>query len=148
MKEVNGFIVAQKKENTKFSFRVYAKDSLLNYGFTKAKNNGLNAIAVQGVINYFNCKRFGITSYKIIDDRQIPEEVKKALPKPLDLKTTYVKFKLEENGSAERTSTLGTTAEICVPMIIAEEWWFDIDGNADPCHCSGNETYAYYLFNF
>lgn len=136
--EINGFVIAQQDFQTNtYTFDVFNKNLLAQYGFDQ-NGKKLNAQKVQAVINYINYQKFNITSYKITDIRQIPADLRTKFPDKTDKTKLWGKLSFKNN-----TVKALSTGSSCFGFWVDTDWWWDPDGDGDPCHCSGNETYAY-----
>lgn len=133
--EINGFVLA-KQEGNVTSFGVFNKARLMQYGFDE-NSKKLNAQKVQAVINDFNHQKFNINTYKLADIRQLPLAIRDEFPDKMDITKLVGKLNFKHS----TLKTLG--GYYCFGYWEDTDWWYDPDGNDDPCHCSGNEYYAY-----
>jgi hypothetical protein len=141
--EMNGFIIAKRDYAGAFSFSLYRKDLLNTYGFDEGKS--LTASKVQTIINHFNQSEFGVSKYRLADNRQLPLSVRKGHPGKD--KKEMLSGHIKTNRLLPRGGEPPVSAYLqCMSYLEETEWWWDPDGEDDPCDCSGNEYYVYSTF--
>jgi hypothetical protein len=138
--EIVGFIIANHDEikNT-ITYSVFNKRNLLNYKNNERIPNQLNEENVFSLINYFNFNVFGNTRISLPDSNLIPVQFKKEGKSGDSFKNIFGNISVKK--SQIRLDSYG--GYYCITFSTETDWWWDPDGDDDPCHCSGNETYAY-----
>jgi hypothetical protein len=138
LNEINGFVIAAKDLNHEFRFTLFNKALLLSYGFSE-NSSKLTASKVQTIINYFNNRKFNISTYRLNNPSQLPSDIIQQFPNLTDKSKLLGKFRFRNNSNR--------TGENCIQYWEETEWWWDPDGEGDPCDCSGNEYYVYSTYN-
>lgn len=151
-KEINGFVIARQDLHLNTtSFDVFTKNDLSKYGFTE-NGSKLNAQKVQSIVNYFNNKKFNITTYKLQDIRQLPDSIRSNFSNFLDKKRLLAKFQIKSSKpSSSSSNNLVTTMALfdtggCFGYWDETEWWWNPDG--DECNCNGDEYYVYSTYQY
>lgn len=136
--ETNGFVICRKSPDNDFSFELYKKSYLLDYGFIERDNDSLNAMEVQTVLNKFNYDNFDITTCHLADKRMLPDSILANHPDETDVTklTGHIKTENRKKGGA-----VAQLAESCITYSYETDWWYNPNGDA--CNCDGDEYYSY-----
>jgi hypothetical protein len=131
--KVQGFIKIQKTLNKGYEFIIKKRstEGERNLSSIQSSNNSV-------FIDYLNFKVTGENKYSL--SRNNKEEITSKPRKGVS--NHYFKFN-DKNKSTNKSTNQTANRLECMTYMITIDIWYDPDGDADPCDCSGNETYAY-----